>query len=307
MQSAPSTYDDAEAYYLKERSMRPIYQDEELHVLMISMIVCLLLTPERGTLDDLYCSQFPIDNGKQNILFLLHHHLNHAKNTQSQLIYKVMNRVHKEVSPPLAGTRLLKLLSAQLFDLSLYNQGKGWTKIAEGAYSQVYESRTNLAEPQLVAIKELFIPKSIYDRCVLHDIFTEITCLEELRLEPCVSDLYDYGLAGGSYYIIMKRYTCSLRQWRLNQTKSLNENLSLYLSIYKEFLKSLMIVHSHNVTHYDIKCDNVLLDFNTDGSGASSLSSQFLPLGENEEDKIKLTIGDFGECKVFSNEKDEFC
>jgi len=79
-ENSPTNYDDVDAYYLKERSMRPIYQDEELHVLMISMIVCLLLTPERGTLDDLYCSQFPIDNGKQNILFLLHHHLNHPKN-----------------------------------------------------------------------------------------------------------------------------------------------------------------------------------------------------------------------------------
>jgi hypothetical protein len=58
-----------------------------------------------------------------------------------------MSRVHKEVSPPLAGVRLLKLLSSQLFDLGLYNNGKGWTKIAEGAYSQVYESKTNLAEP----------------------------------------------------------------------------------------------------------------------------------------------------------------
>jgi hypothetical protein len=112
-ENSPANYDDVDAYYLKERSMRPIYQDEELHVLMISMIVCLLLTPERGTLDDLYCSQFPIDNGKQNILFLLHHHLNHPKNNgQSYLIYKIMSRVHKEVNPPLAGVRLLKLLSA---------------------------------------------------------------------------------------------------------------------------------------------------------------------------------------------------
>jgi hypothetical protein len=46
-----------------------------------------------------------------------------------------MSRVHKEVSPPLAGVRLLKLLSSQLFDLGLYNNGKSWTKIAEGAYS----------------------------------------------------------------------------------------------------------------------------------------------------------------------------
>ena len=37
------------------------------------------------------------------------------------------------------------------------------------------------------------------------------------------------------------------------------------------------------------------------------MSSQLLSIGDNEDDKIKLTIGDFGECKVFSNEKDEFC
>jgi hypothetical protein len=59
------------------------------------------------------------------------------------------------------------------------------------------------------------LPNSIYDRCVLHDIFTEITCLEEFRLEPCVTDLYDYGVHGTSYYIVMKKYDCSLRAWRL--------------------------------------------------------------------------------------------
>lgn len=60
----PEDYADEEVYYKKERSMRPIYQDEELHSLMISLIICVLLNPERGTLDDLYCSQYPLDNGK---------------------------------------------------------------------------------------------------------------------------------------------------------------------------------------------------------------------------------------------------
>jgi serine/threonine protein kinase len=147
------------------------------------------------------------------------------------------------VHPPLAGVRLLKLLCTQLFDITLYNNGKDWKKIAEGAYAKVFESKTNLVEPQHVAIKQLFLPKSIYDRCVLHDIFTEITCLEELRLEPCITDLYDYGVDSNSYYIVMKRYSCSLRQWRMGQNKGLNENLSLYLSIYKEFLKSMLIIH----------------------------------------------------------------
>ena len=55
------------------------------------------------------------------------------------------------------------------------------------------------------------VPKSIYDRCVLHDIFTEIACLEEFRMERCVTDLYDYGLDDNDYYIVMKMYKTSLK------------------------------------------------------------------------------------------------
>jgi len=107
-------------------------------------------------------------------------------------------------------------------------------------------------------------------------------------MEQCVSDLYDYGVDANSYYIVMKKYKSSLRQWRLEQSKSLNENLPVYLSMYREFLKGLQTIHGHNVTHYDIKCDNVFLD-ETEGSG------------------FRLAIGDFGECKIFTNDKDELC
>lgn len=69
-----------EVFYMKERGVRPIYQDEELHVLMLSLMMCLLLKPERGTLDEFYCSQFPIQDDNQNILYLLHWHLSHPKN-----------------------------------------------------------------------------------------------------------------------------------------------------------------------------------------------------------------------------------
>jgi serine/threonine protein kinase len=99
----------------------------------------------------------------------------------------------------------------------MYNNGKDWKKIGEGAYAKVYECQMNLSEPQTVAIKQMILPSSIYDRCVLHDIFTEITCLEEFRLEPCVTDLYDYGVDGYSYYIVMKKYAFSLTEWRAKQ------------------------------------------------------------------------------------------
>ena len=34
-----------EVFYKKERGVRPIYQDEELQVLMLSVMMCLLLKP----------------------------------------------------------------------------------------------------------------------------------------------------------------------------------------------------------------------------------------------------------------------
>ena len=67
-----------------------------------------------------------------------------------------------------------------------------------------------------------------------------------------------------------------------------------------------MIIHQHNITHYDIKCDNVFLDLNN-GNSSSTLSSQFGNFLNDNGSEIKLTVGDFGECKIFSNEKDELC
>ena len=50
---------DASNFYNKERSNRLLYHDTELHVLIISIVTCLILTPTRGTLEELYCSDYP--------------------------------------------------------------------------------------------------------------------------------------------------------------------------------------------------------------------------------------------------------
>ena len=64
-------------------------------------------------------------------------------------------------------------------------------------------------------------------------------------------------------------------------------------------MKCLRTIHSHGVTHYDIKCDNILIDFVGD--------QQDQDLRNMTEDDYYITVGDFGECKIFSNDKDEFC
>jgi serine/threonine protein kinase len=81
----------------------------------------------------------------------------------------------------------------------------------------------------------------------------------------------------------------------------LAENLPIYLSIFKRILSYIELIHHHNVTHYDIKCDNVLLDF------PSQQNMGKFSHTHSDKNDIEVSIGDFGECKLFINEEDEFC
>ena len=127
----------------------------------------------------------------------------------------------------------------------------------------------------------------------------------------------------------MKRYPISLKQWRLIQDDNLDEMLPTYLSIFKDILEAVQIIHNNNTTHYDLKCDNIVLDFdpndisnyknnnneydnekknnnknifkNTSNSNYDNLS---MNLSSNS---ICIRVADFGECKIFLNEKDEYC
>lgn len=75
-------------------------------------------------------------------------------------------------------------------------------------------------------------------------------------------------------------------------------------------------IHSHNVTHYDIKCDNVLINFvgeedygvdDEDSCQTTGRQKKDRDLTNLTDDDFEITIGDFGECKIFANDKDEFC
>ena len=267
-------------FYYSERKLRKLYEDDELHVLVISLMVTLLLSPNRGTLDEYYTSQYPIDDGKPNILYIMHFHLNHASN---QHILPLLLQKMAEVKPFPAGQRLLKLLCISFSDMSIYTDKK---KIGGGAYGTIFECNTNLADPRTVAIKETKFPSSIHDRCALHDIFNEIACLEQFRLDPAVTDIYDYGVTDSSYIIVMKKYPFSLKDWRLKQEGNWMDHLPTYLTIYRDILKAIAMLHDNNITHYDLKCDNILLDSKTNNT-----------MKWNSESDIRVVLGDFGECK----------
>lgn len=165
-----------------------------------------------------------------------------------------------------SGQRLLKLISTNLFNKDIY---KNWEKIAFGTYGKVYQCSTGLQEPAFVAVKQMNVAESIYDPCHLFDIFTEITALETFRMENCVTQLFDYGVDSECYYIVLKRYQMSLKEWRNIQTASFTDNLPVYLNIFTEVLKAVRTIHYNNATHYDLKCDNIMIDLNVNANLSS--------------------------------------
>ena len=286
-------------FYLKERNNRVLYQDPEIQVLIIALLFSLIITPSRGTLEELYCSVFPYENNKLNILYIIHHHLNREENYHIlPLLLKFVSQIH----PFGAGQRLLKLTCKHFFNSSIYNN---WEKIGGGQFGTVYQCTTGLTEPNIVAIKKTELEQNIFSPCHLFDIFTEVTALEALRLENCVTRLYDYGCDDEYYYIVMKCYPLSLKKWRIQQKQSLKEMLPTYLSIFKDVLHAVQIIHNNKITHYDLKCDNIVLDFVSNFKESNTYDVDVTD--ENETDSICIIVADFGECRMFLNEVDEYC
>ncbi len=74
--------------------------------------------------------------------------------------------------------------------------------------------------------------------------------------------MYNYGVISHAYVIVMKKYDCSLRDWITMNKESLSAKFPVLLRIFWQFLQTLFLLHEKSVTHYDIKADNILLQFN---------------------------------------------
>ncbi|OLQ02143.1 hypothetical protein AK812_SmicGene15084 [Symbiodinium microadriaticum] len=85
-------------FYFEGRQRRRIYQDVELHALILTLILTLLLSPGRGLLDPSYSDQYPTHRHRRNIPFLLSAHLNHSANRVGIVLGHHLEQIASETS-----------------------------------------------------------------------------------------------------------------------------------------------------------------------------------------------------------------
>ncbi|GLI60470.1 hypothetical protein VaNZ11_002628 [Volvox africanus] len=261
-------------------------------------------------------------------------------------------------APTRAGavTRALQLLSRPLFDTSRYTNLQF---VARGTFGDIYRARmepprtqawpspTSLGEPSAspqagaapqppqpqpmqVVIKTITLPSSPHDSCVLADVFGEVSVMERFKGHECICQLLDYGMRDDAYWIVMRRYRCSLAEWRGRQ-KPLSDLRAatggaaavaaaarLYLSALTQVVDALRLLASHHVVHFDLKCSNVLIEplpGVRDGElwapvGSDSVGTATANDDNNDDNAhrapFRCVLADFGEARAYRCAEEAF-
>ncbi|KAH0569998.1 Kinase, Uni1 [Spironucleus salmonicida] len=318
----------------------PIYYDDSLHFTVIKFILILITNPKTGGLDCNYVTQFPSNNGMVNIPVILHNHLNNDRNT------KIVKQLIKEQFG-MSQRRLLRLLCFSQFNSEYYDTTK-YKLLAKGAYGEVYSGNVNITKNERqqknavpVAVKLQKLSNGLHERCVLHDLFQEITVLENIQSDPNFCQLYDYGVTPQGYIIIMQRYYTSFKNFReqlfahsdqklryqnpkkmieYGHETSMMTYIRLLLLTYLKFIEQLDLLHQKYYTiHFDLKCDNIFInpasfkwltmkstpDLNNNGIFQHEIMTKHLKAKLTSQLPYNLQIADFGESHMFSCQEDE--
>lgn len=183
-----------EEFLDREKTVRRIYSDEELHVSMLTLLLQLLTADANGdAMEKLYCDQLPLERGKPNVPFFLGCHLSHPQN--APLLPALVARAHEANA---GAARLLRLLVPALFDAAPLAKRE---RMARGAFASVFRVQLpplgdsarsagpagglSAARGHVVALKAVDAPASIHDPCAPHELFHEARA--HIRIYPRIS------------------------------------------------------------------------------------------------------------------------
>lgn len=194
---------------------------------------------------------------------------------------------------------MLKMLCETAMHRWMYTN---WNRIAGGTFGTVYKCTAQLSDTGTVAVKQIPKQVAIQDRCVFFDVFSEIACLDAMRFEADICTLFDYGVDESGYWIVMKYYSTTLKKWRDSLPGSMRSNLPVLITVYKQILRAVRVLHRHDIVHYDLKCDNVMIELDRSGGAVLCDRAPSDAAGASEEAVVqapRIALGDFGESRMF--------
>ena len=297
-----------------ERSKRLLYCDDDLHVLAIKLVFMLIIDTN-GDLHSAYCDMYPWDRKMQNIPLILQQHLN-ASPTR-ELLGKISSGLHG------AGKHALRFLHIMCADYFRPEWYTARTRISgvNSAYSTVHRCATpSWAEEQNLVLKVVDAPKHNTDRCSFVEFYSEASIHDCLKNHPKACQMVDYGLdlSSDAMVLVLKEYKCSLKQWRMEQKEATETRLPIYWMIFREILSGCIDLLESGVVHFDLKCDNVLLEpldgVSEDAFWHGAIARQHemtmtslhkRPTSWNYHLAFKVVLGDFGESIIFHDGVDK--
>lgn len=208
-----------------------MFSHSRLNTSLITLMLGLLVAPDESTLDPAYSGQYPLTDSVVgiNILHYLHIHVN-------EYVEKVdLTKVYDKIQKNFGGgvVRLWRLLTVPLFNKAQYCM---LNPIGRGGFGAVYQCEPSVPlapidnyAKNLLAIKLVDRPIVAEKRCVVHDLFHEVSIFEMLRGTHCTAQLFDYGVTNDNYCMVMECGHSSLSDWR---KLTLQENYSMLGLIY---------------------------------------------------------------------------
>eukprot|EP00439_Symbiodinium_sp_Y106_P070168 s788_g12.t1 len=148
--------------------------------------------------------------------------------------------------------RLLKLLVESAMHRWMYTNMR---VVGQGQFGTVMQSGVTLGNHGNLQVAIKHIPKQTN----IQDLLRSLMPRRHSRLDH-LCQIFDFGVEESCYWIVMKCYGTTLKRWREQLIGTLSDHLPVLLAIFKQILEAVAVLHKHDIVHYDLKCDNIMIE-----------------------------------------------